>query len=55
MEEAAIISDRQNAGYLESTNISISNRGDDSVLEGVTIGDDENGETSSDSEVHLHI
>ena len=43
---------RQSAEDLDSSTISLTNRGDDGVLEGVTIGnEDAIDETSSDSEV----
>lgn len=49
-------STRQSAEDLESSTISLTNRGDDGVLEGVTIGnEDANDETSSDSEVYDKI
>jgi hypothetical protein len=47
-----INSTRQSAEDLDSSTISLTNRGDDGVLEGVTIGnEDAIDETSSDSEV----
>ena len=48
----SVNSTRQSAEDLDSSTTSLTNRGDDGVLEGVTIGnEDANDETSSDSEV----
>lgn len=49
---SGINSARQSAEDLDSSTIALTNRGDDGVLEGVTIGnEDALDETSSDSEV----
>ena len=49
----SVNSTRQSAeDLIDSSTTSLTNRGDDGVLEGVTIGnEDANDETSSDSEV----